>query len=294
VSRTGDTVRRVTADDWREVNKANWESRVPLHTGPGGYELDAFDDPDHLSNAVRYDRPRLGRLDGLDVVHLQCHIGTDTVGLARLGARSVTGLDFSPSALTAARALVARAKTTVTFVESDLHDAVDTLGGAGFDVVYTGGGAICWLPDIAGWAQVVADLLRPGGRLFMREGHPVLWSMSDPRPDGLLVIEYPYFETDGVPFSEAVTYAGEGTLAAPDIIHFNHGLGEIFNAVWAAGLTITAFDEHREVPWNPLGDAMVASDTYDGEFVLADGRDRLPLSYTLQAVKSARSQHASV
>ena len=278
-------------DGWREVNKANWESRVPLHTGPGGYDLGAFDDPDHLSNVVRYDLPRLGRLEGLDVVHLQCHIGTDTVGLARLGARSVTGLDFSPLALTAARALAARAKASVAFVESDLYDAIETLGPAGFDVVYTGVGAICWLPDIARWAQVVADLLRPGGRLFLREGHPVLWSMSDPRSDGLLVVEFPYFETDGVAFSEAVTYAGQGTLAAPDIIHFNHGLGEIFNALWAAGLTVTAFDEHREVPWNPLGDGMVASDIHDGEFVLASGQDRMPLSYTLQAIKPADSPH---
>lgn len=282
----------MTVEVWREVNKANWESRVPLHTGPGGYDLDAFDDPGYLSDVVRYDLPRLGRLDGLDVVHLQCHIGTDTVSLARLGARSVTGLDFSPAALTAARALTARAKSTVTFVESDLYAAVDTLGPAGFDVVYTGVGAICWLPDITRWAQVVADLLRPGGRLFLREGHPMLWSMSDPRPDGLLVVQYPYFETDGVPFSEATTYAGDGTLAAPDTVTFNHGLGEIFNAVWAAGLTITAFDEHREVPWNSLGEAMVASDTHNGEFVLASGPDRMPLSYTLQATKPADPQSA--
>jgi SAM-dependent methyltransferase len=279
----------MTAGDWREVNKANWESRVPVHTGPGGYHLDAFDDPEHLSNVVRYDLPRLGRLDGLDVVHLQCHIGTDTIGLARLGARSVTGLDFSPSALTAAQTLATRAEADITFVESDLYDAVNTLSPARFDVVYTGIGAICWLPDVARWAQVVADLLRPGGRLFLREAHPVLWSMGDPRPDGLLVIEYPYFETDGVTFSEAISYAGEGTLAAPDIVHFNHGLGEIFNALWTAGFTITAFDEHRELPWNPLGDGMVASDTHDGEFVLTSEPDRMPLSYTLQAVKSARS-----
>jgi SAM-dependent methyltransferase len=207
------------------------------------------------------------------------------VGLARLGARSVTGLDFSPSALAAARALAVRAAATISFVESDLYDAVDTLGENRFDLVYTGIGALCWLPDIARWAQVVADLLRPGGRLFMREGHPTLWAMSDPRPDGLLVIEFPYFETDGVAFSEPLTYAGEGTLAAPDIIHFNHGLSEIFNALWAAGLTITAFDEHREVPWNPMGDAMVASDTREGEFVLASDPHRMPLTYTLQAVK---------
>jgi SAM-dependent methyltransferase len=236
---------------------------------------------------VRYDLPRLGRLDDLDVVHLQCHIGTDTVSLARLGARSVTGLDFSPAALAAARSLAARAADQVSFVESDVYDAVDTLGRGQFDLVYTGIGALCWLPDVARWASVVADLLRPGGRLFIREGHPVLWAMSDPRTDGLLVVEFPYFETDGVNFSEALTYAGEGTLTAPDIVHFNHGLAEIFNALWAAGLTITAFEEHREVPWNALGDAMIASDTHDGEFVLAHDRDRMPLSYTLQAVKPA-------
>lgn len=277
----------MTTDRWREVNKANWESRVPLHVGPGGYDLAAFDDPDHLSNVVRYDLARLGRLTGLDVVHLQCHIGTDTVSLARLGAGRVTGLDFSPSALVAAQALGDRAGAAVTFVESDVYDAAGVLDPAGFDVVYTGNGAICWLPDIARWAKVVADLLRPGGRLFMREGHPVLWAMSDPRPDGLLVVEFPYFETEGVLFNEPVTYAGEGTLSAPDIVHFNHGLAEIFNALWVAGLVITAFDEHREVPWNPLGTAMRASTRHDGEFELAGGTDRLPLSYTLQAEKPA-------
>ena len=89
-------------DDWRSINLANWEARVPLHTALDGYDLAAFDDPEYLSAAVRYDLPRLGKLDGRDVVHLQCHIGTDTVSLARLGARSVTGLDFSPAALGAA------------------------------------------------------------------------------------------------------------------------------------------------------------------------------------------------
>jgi SAM-dependent methyltransferase len=275
----------MSVPDWRSTNLANWESRVAVHTGPGGYHLDAFDDPDHLSAVVRYDRPRLGRLDGQDVVHLQCHLGTDTVSLARLGARSVVGVDFSPSALQAARQLAERARTPVDFVEADAYDAVAAAGAESFDVVYTGVGAICWLPDIARWAQVVAGLLRPGGRLFMREGHPVLWSMSDPRPDGLLVIEYPYFETEGTVFVEEATYAGEGVVNSPSSVAFNHGLGEIFSALAAAGLQLTGFVEHREVSWNPLGEAMVASADYEGEYVLATGRDRMPLSYTLQARK---------
>lgn len=273
-------------DDWRSVNFANWESRVPVHTGPDGYDLASFDDPGYLSEVVRFDLPRLGRLDGRDVVHLQCHIGTDTVSLARLGARSVVGLDFSPSALTAARALATRAGADVRFVESDVYDAVSALGASSCDVVYTGIGALCWLPDAARWATVVAGLLRPGGRLFLREGHPVLWAMCDPRPDGLLVVEFPYFETSGTVFVEEASYAGSGTLASPEEVVFNHGLGEIFTALTAAGLTVTALEEHREVPWNPLGDGMVESPDHPGEYVLATGRDRMPMTYTLQAVKT--------
>ena len=149
----------------------------------------------------------------------------------------------------------------MTFVEADVHHAVEALGAQCADVLYTGIGALCWLPDIRRWATIVAALRRPGGRLFIREGHPVLWAMSDPRPDGLLVIEHPYFETAGTLFVEHDSYAGSGTVASPDSIAFNHGLGEIFSALLEAGLSITGFEEHRELAWNFFGDAMVASRT---------------------------------
>ncbi len=88
-------------DDYLRINRANWDSRVPAHAA--AYDLTAYRrDPDHISSVVRFDLPRLGAVSGLDVVHLQCHIGTDTLSLARLGAR-MTGLDFSPPALNVAR-----------------------------------------------------------------------------------------------------------------------------------------------------------------------------------------------
>ena len=271
--------------DHRALNLSNWESRVPVHLA--GYGIDRLlATPDRVSDVVAFDRPRLGDLAGLDVVHLQCHIGTDTVSLARLGAR-VTGLDFSPSAIAAARDLATRAGIDATFVEADVDDAVTVLGAARFDVVYTGIGALCWLPSVARWAEIVAALLRPGGRLFIREGHPVLWSLSDPRDDGLLVVEYPYFEAGGgTVFHEPKTYVEhEGELAQPTIVSFNHGLGEIVTALMEQGMDLTQLVEHDSVPWNPLGDAMVEGD--DGEFRLVDQPARLPLTYTLQAVKPA-------
>jgi SAM-dependent methyltransferase len=268
-------------ESYLEINRRNWESRVPLHEA--GYGIERFrEDPGHLSDVVRFDLPRLGSVAGLDAVHLQCHIGTDTLSLARLGAR-MTGLDFSPSALDVARRLAAEDHRTIDYVEADVHAAVEVLGEGRFDLVYTGIGALCWLPDVRRWASVVAGLLRPGGRLFLREGHPMLWSLGDPRDDELLVVEFPYFERPGgTVFVETSTYVEhEGEVASPTSVGFNHGLAEIVNALWAAGLRLDAFEEHRSVPYNPFGTAMVALP--NGEFELREDPDRLAASYTLQA-----------
>jgi SAM-dependent methyltransferase len=269
--------------DYQEINRANWNSRVVHHVA--GYALAGFhDDPEYLSPVVSFDRERLGSLAGLDVVHLQCHIGHDTLSLARLGARTVTGLDFSRPALDAAAELAAACGATIEYVESELYGAVDALGAERFDLVYTGIGALCWLPDIRGWANVVAALLRPGGRLFIREGHPVLWALADPRPDGLLVLEYPYFESPAVRFTELFSYVDhEEPLESPDILHFNHGLAEIITALMDAGLHLTSIEEHDSSPWNALGDAMDLG--ADEEYRLRESPERLPLTYTLRATK---------
>src|ERR1700760_3208017 len=126
------------SDDYLEVNRAHWDSRAAAHARADDYAVERFvTDAEFLSEVVRFDRPRLGSLVGLDGVHLQCHIGTDTLSLARLGAR-MTGLDFSAASLEQARALVAAADADVDFVESDVYSALDVLPAGGFDLVFTG------------------------------------------------------------------------------------------------------------------------------------------------------------
>lgn len=253
-----------------------------MHAASVGYRLDRYiAEQELLSEVVEFDRPRLGDVRGLDVVHLQCHMGNDSLSLARLGA-NVTGLDFSHSALVEARRVSEAGGPHVEYVEADVYDAADALGRERFDLVYTGIGALCWLPSVVRWAETVAALLRPGGELFIREGHPVLWALDDPRADGLPVLEFPYFETEGVLFSEPDTYVDHvEQLASPEIIHFNHGLAEIFNALWSAGMEITFFEEHTSVPWNPMDDAM--EDIGGGEWQLIDRPERMPATYTLRA-----------
>ena len=270
-------------EKYLEVNLANWNSRVTHHVA--GYGLDSFtNNSSHVSEVVEFDRQRLGNIEGLDVLHLQCHIGTDTLSLARLGAKSVTGVDFSAPALDAARDLARTCGADIRYVESDVYSAVDIVGAGQFDLVYTGIGALCWLPDIARWAQVVSQFLRPGGRLFIREGHPMLWTMCDPREDELLVVQYPYFETSGTTFTESYSYVEhDQPLSSPETIGFNHGLGEIITALMSSGMQLTSFEEHSTVPYNPLGTAM--RDVGGGEYQLCEHPERMPMTYTLQAVK---------
>ena len=158
---------------------------------------------------MRLDLPLLGDITGLRGVHLQCHLGTDTLSMARLGP-SMTGLDFSAASVEVARALSARCGPHVTYVEAEVYHAAAVLDSGGFDLVFTGIDAICWLHGVRRWAAVVAELLAPGGRLFLREGHPVMWALDHERDDDLLVPGFPYFEHD-----QPYIWEGGGTCVRP-------------------------------------------------------------------------------
>ena len=273
------------SEDYRELNRASWDERAPAHAASPGYNLAAFrDDPAYLSDVVTFDLPLLGDVSGLRGVHLQCHIGTDTISLSRLGAR-MTGLDFSPAALEQARALSAELGAGVDFVEADLYDAAEVLPNGEFDLVFTGIGALCWLPSVGGWAEVVARLLKPGGRLFIREGHPVLWAVADPLPEGRLELGLPYFELE-----EPIVWDEGGTYVETDVefqhnrtLEWNHGLGEIVTALLDQGLVLETLVEHDSIPWDAFPGH--TEELPGGEFRLKDRPWRLPHSYTISATK---------
>ena len=299
------------------VNREWWDDRATAHAASPGYAVARLlADPAALSDVVRFDRDRLGDLDGVRGLHLQCHIGTDTLSLARLGA-TMTGLDFSPAAVATAREIAATAGVAIDYLQSDVYDAPEALRGNTFDLVYTGIGALPWLPNIRRWAEVVARLLRPGGRLFLREGHPVLWSVDEQRTDAI-TLTYPYFEhAEPLKFDAPGTYVPtDAEFAHNATREWNRGLGEIVTALLDSGLRLTMLVEHDSVPWEALPGRMTE---HDGEWRLTEqapkpppapapctsdvsrvgsellGRGRrgrgpyaelLPMTYTLQAVKT--------
>jgi SAM-dependent methyltransferase len=278
--------------DWTELNRALWDERAGPHAASPDYALERFvAEPGYLSSTVQFDLPLIGDVSGLRGVHLQCHIGTDTLSLHRLGAR-MTGLDFSSASIAQARSLASRVGAPIDYVEAEFDHALDVLPPGEFDLVYTGIGALCWLPHIDRWAEVVAGLLAPGGRLFIREGHPVLWALDERRTDGLLALKYPYFERDApTTEDEPGTYVQTEHEFANASADWNHGLGEIVTALLRHGLTLTGLVEHDSVPWDPMQD-----DTFEpiggGHYRLRDRPWRLPHTYTLQAVKPAHRRQA--
>jgi len=275
--------------DYLVANRANWDDRAVIHATSPDYEVRAFvEDPEFLSNVVRFDVPRLGDVRGLDAVHLQCHIGTDTISVARLGAR-MTGLDLSPQSVAEARSLATAAGADIDYVVSDVYDAPAALGGRTFDLVYVSLGAISWLPSVGRWAQVVDAVLRPGGRLFIRDTHPMLDTMEPDPASGRPMPAWPYFEhPDPVVWNEDVTYvrpAEDNThaITSTESYTWSHGIGETVTAVLRQGMELTRLEEHDSVPFCPFPGLMTCDEL--GEWRMTEHPERMAMSFTLGARK---------
>src|SRR5271170_3564493 len=135
----------MTDPSWGELNRAMWNERVPLHLNSPVYDVPSF--KAGALSLRAHEIKDLGDVTGKDLIHLQCHFGLDTLSWARLDAR-VTGLDFSEPAIRAATDLAREIGIDASFVTSDVYSAPQAVGHRTFDIVYTGVGALCWLPDM--------------------------------------------------------------------------------------------------------------------------------------------------
>ena len=273
--------------DWLALNRANWDARVPIHASSRFYDVPGF--VAGRSCLREFELAEVGDVGGRTLLHLQCHIGTDTLSWARLGA-TVTGLDFSGPALETARSVAEQiGATDARFVESDVYEAATALEGQTFDIVYTGLGAICWLPDLERWAKTAASLVKPGGFLYLAEFHPV----SDILADDGKTIELDYFSTEPRVWEEGVTYTdyapGENDTDGASLsehavsVDWQHGIGEVVSALLAADLRIELLHEHDYSLFPRFPDMLVEGDRY----LLSPGRPRVPLMYSIRASKPA-------
>lgn len=269
------------------ANRAHWDALVDVHarsTGPDGYNVEALKAGTRPLHAI--EDAELGLVDGLDVLHLQCHFGVDSLILAQRGAR-VTGLDFAPTAVATANRLAQETGLDARFVEGDLYDAPSLIDGR-FDLVYVTWGTICWLPDLPGWARVVANFLKPGGRFYFCDAHPFGLVFSDSEaaaglPLGTLQVHYPYFHRAEPWENQGWTDYADPTAKDADSRSYEwaHSVSDIVNAVTGAGLRLEWLHEHPEIAWKLLPMLVPGR---QGLYRWPDGfRPTLPLSLSLSA-----------
>ena len=273
-------------EDWRVANRATWDERVGIHLEADAYDLTPLRQGRAALHPI--EEAELGDVAGLKIAHLQCHFGRDSLTLAQKGA-SVVGLDFSGAAIAEARRLADELGLAdrARFVEADLYDAPSALATeAPFDIVFITWGAIGWLPDLTGWAEIVADLLAPGARLYLAEGHPfaMVFDTDEAGDDGAGRPRWcaPYLDFAMWKDEAPADYTGDfPALEAGHEYWWDHQLGSILTALAAAGLRLDWLREHDAVPW-PMFSVLVAGQ--DGMYRWPDKR-WLPLAFSLSATK---------
>jgi SAM-dependent methyltransferase len=272
-------------DDAFRANREVWNAWTKINVGSAFYDVGSFRSGEQPIRLADYELDEIGSVEGLTLLHLQCHFGLDTLSWARLGA-TVTGADFSEVGIATARALATELGIPATFVVANLYDLPNELNGQ-FDVVYTSRGVLGWLPDIAGWARIVAHFVKPGGFFYVTEIHPVAQAFENEGVEpGELRLTYPYWS-----HLEPLRFEVHGSYADPSAptdglveYSWDHSLGEIVSALIDAGLRIDFLHEFDFVDW-PVEFLLKCE---DGRWRLPPGtQGQLPLFFSLKATKPA-------
>ncbi|MDP2122884.1 MAG: class I SAM-dependent methyltransferase [Parvibaculum sp.] len=268
-------------DDPLATNLARWEEQVDIHIGSDFYRVKEFKAGETSLDPLIL--TEIGDVKAKRLLHLQCHFGLDTLSFARMGA-DVTGLDFSPKAIVAARQLARETGLAARFVEARVDEAAEK-AGTGYDIVFSSWGVLMWLPDLEVWARNIATCLKPGGLFYIAEGHPLLWTLDD---EGTKITENlrivrSYFLEGPQRWENARDYAEPSVT----LTHFNssewqHTLGEVVTALAGAGLRIEFLHEHDRLVWQAVPGLESKGDYFQ---VPADAPS-IPLSYSIRAQKA--------
>jgi SAM-dependent methyltransferase len=273
-------------NEYLQANQNRWDQLTLEHQGSQFYDLAGFRAGKDRLRSIELSE--LADVKGRSLLHLQCHFGLDTLAWARRGA-IVTGVDFSPNAITQARALSEELDIPAHFYCSDIYDLPDTLSGV-FDIVFTSYGVLHWLPDLHRWGEIIARYLKPGGTFYIVEDHPFFRVFRANAGDEIRAERSYFFSDEPQRIEETGSYATGGEGEAGVIYIWDHSLGEIINSLVEAGLTIEFLHEfpfaaRAKFPFMELGD--------DGWWRLPPPlHGTIPFLFSLRARKPARNQAA--
>jgi len=259
-------------------NEKFWDEVAPIHYK--SYNIDAL--RQGKSHIDKIQQAELYPVANKELLHLMCHIGTDSISLALDGAK-VTAVDFSKESIELAKKLNQEIKTDVEFIHSNVFSLKNILKRE-FDIVYTSKGVLAWIKDINEWAAIVSSYLKAGGIFYIMEIHPMKYIFDDTIENDLKV-KHSYFHSDEptVWDDDFPDYADENYIPKNKTYEWMWSISDIINALIKAGLEITSFNEYDKLFYSGL--AGMKRDK-DGWYYLEQYKNMIPYTFTLKARKN--------
>lgn len=258
-----------------DVNRQTWNRKTAVHVASSFYAMDAF--LAGTSSLNTYEVEALGEVSGKKLLHLQCHFGQDTLSWSRMGAKC-TGVDISDVGIALSRKLNKKLHLDAEFVCCNVLDTSKFIKEK-FDIIFTSYGVIGWLPDLLPWGRMIAERLKAGGTFYMVEFHPIAWMFDYTVCP--VVMKYGYSQRQEIFEEYQGTYADEEAQITSREYTWNHGLGDVVNALCSAGLQIKFLREHDGSPYAIFPDLVKNP---NGMFTLID--NKYPLVFEIKATKS--------
>lgn len=265
-------------DAYRHSNLGLWNEWTKINAASTLYRLEQFKQGEMKLNPL--EQEEVGDVRGRSLLHLQCHFGMDTLSWARLGAQ-VTGVDFSPEAVTLARSLSDELQIPARFLCCDIYDLPQHLDEQ-FDIVYTSYGVLTWLSDIAAWAKLVARYLKPGGLFYIAEFHPFAMMFDEQAMEARL--HYPYFGKEVIECEVKGSYADWNAQVETKVSYeWPYTMGEVVTSLCQAGLSIEFLHEFPYTVYQQLAYLHPKDEHY---WFQPEGALEIPLMFSIRARKA--------
>ena len=250
---------RANGEAWNAVAKTHYEN---YHVGKllAGEPL--------LNELIRAE---VGDVHGKSLIHLLCHIGTDTLSWGLLGAR-VTGVDISPESVKYVQSLARQSGIDATFITSDVMDFLDQ-AKATYDIAFASTGVLCWLPDIDKFAATVRQLLKPGGFFYLHEGHPFR-GILETTGRGETIVKNDYFHTGAQEYDNFPDYTVKDLEVRTKTYEWDWTLGDIVTAFCQSGMRIAFLHEFPNYFYSG----------YAGYDVEINKRELYPCTFSIKAI----------
>lgn len=262
-----------------EANKVLWNKRTTVHKDSSFYDLAGFRKGATVLTPIELNE--VGDVKGKKMLHLQCHFGMDSLDWARRGAK-VTGVDLSDNAIAEAIKLNDELGLDAEFICCNVYDLKEHLDQKEqFDIVFTSYGVVGWLPDLDKWAELISYYLKPGGKFYIAEFHPVVWTFDD----DFTHIKYYYENREIIATQSQGTYTDKDADINAMEYGWNHSLSEVINSLIKHGLTIRLFNEFSYSPY-PCFNNIVQGE--DGNWRIKGMEGKVPMVYSVLAEKVVR------